>query len=438
MDTTDRLVALLDHLGLAKAHVATQMPGDVAGLSLRHPERLAGLVLAVPVRLDPTPFLATAARILMITGETGISAAATRRAGERLTAAQRHALAGYEAGGWADVAADRTDELADRMVRFLGRIEASTPLSVPAADRMGSHAGLSYTIDGQGPALLLLPFFLAASQWDPVVPQLARQFTVIRVGGAHIGGIATLEDRASAPTYLAMFDILTGFLGVQPHHRILDVGCGSGALDRHLAARLGPTARIDAVDINAFMLGEAEALAKAQGLDSQIRFGKGSALDLPFVDATFDAVYSVTVLEECDADQAIAEIMRVTKPGGRIGIAVRAIDIPQWWNLDLPPALRAKVDIPPQSLGPGGVADRSLYARLQKAGLVDLVAFPQLVTLDRPDGPTWRYREDHILSLLTADEVTTWKAACAKAGQAGLLMQANALHCAVATKPSQS
>ena len=52
---------------------------------------------------------------------------------------------------------------------------------------------------------MLLPFFLAPSQWAPAVARLARQFTVITLGGPHLGGVATLEDRARAPTYQAMF-----------------------------------------------------------------------------------------------------------------------------------------------------------------------------------------------------------------------------------------
>lgn len=110
----------------------------------------------------------------------------------------------------------------------------------------------------------------------------------------------------------------------------------------------------------------------------------------------------------------------------------------QWWHLDLSPALKAKVNVPPQSIGPGGVADQSLYTRMAKAGLVDLIACPHSITLDRPNGPTWRYREDHILSILTPDEVVEWKAATAKASAAGLLMQANPVHCAVATKPKRA
>jgi SAM-dependent methyltransferase len=166
-----------------------------------------------------------------------------------------------------------------------------------------------------------------------------------------------------------------------------------------------------------------------------MRFTAASALALPFAASTFATIFSVTVLEECDADAAIAEMLRVARPGARIGLVVRAIDMPQWWNLTLPAAIRAKAEVPPQSVGPGGVADASLYARMRRAGLVDLTAFPALITLDNPEGPIWRYREDHVLSELTAAETASWAAARARAAEAGVLLSAHVLHCAVATKP---
>ncbi|HEV3394910.1 MAG TPA: methyltransferase domain-containing protein [Xanthobacteraceae bacterium] len=432
MQTAERLAALMEHLGLARAHVATQVASDVAGLAAQSPHRIAGLVLCAATRLDPAPFERVAPRLLMISGDKGLAAQAIESAHTRLPAARRHVLAGYEAMAWSDVVADRAGEVAGAIVGFLAGLPADPGPMLPA--RSGTHAGLTYRIEGRGPPLILLPFFLAPSQWDPALPELARHFTVIRLGGAHIGGVAALEDRARAPSYRAMFRSLVDLMAPQADSRMLDVGCGSGALDRLLAQRLGPAARIDAVDVNPFLLREAAGLAAEFG--ARIRFAPGSATALPFPDETFDGVFSVTVLEECDAEQAIAEMIRVTRPGGRIGIVVRAVDLPQWWNLNLPPALKAKAETTPRSVGPGGVADASLYPRLRRAGLVDLVAFPALVTLDDPDGPIWRYREDHVLAQLSPEETEIWHTARVAAMEQGPLLQSHPLHCAVGRKPA--
>jgi len=114
---------------------------------------------------------------------------------------------------------------------------------------------------------------------------------------------------------------------------------------------------------------------------------------------------------------------------------VRALDMPQWWNLTLPEGILRKVEAPPHSVAPGGVADRSLYRRMRDAGFVDLVCFPTLVTLDRPGGPIWRNREDHVLSQLSAEELPIWHAARDRAARDRLLFMAHPLHCAVGTKP---
>jgi hypothetical protein len=198
MDLPARLLALWDHLGLGAAHVATQMPADLAGFSLAHSERIAGMVFCTPTRLDPAPFAALAGRVLMIAGDGGLSAEVTARAERRLPGSERVVLAGYDAPGWADVVADRTDEIATHIEGFCERAPAELPRQ---ASRTGMHAGITYTVEGHGPALVLLPFFLAPSQWAPAVPRLARQFTVITLSGSHIGGVAALEDRARAPTY---------------------------------------------------------------------------------------------------------------------------------------------------------------------------------------------------------------------------------------------
>lgn len=433
MSPTERLLALLDHLGIASAHIATQMPGDIAGLTSAHGQRLAGIVLCVPTRLDPAQFTRVGDRVLMISGARGLTADVTARAAERLNGATRHVLAGYDAPGWVDVVADRTAEIASRMTDFLGAFAASTP-SAPVAE--GMHAGITWRIEGSGPALLLLPFFLAPSQWAPAMTAMTQRFTVVTLGGPHLGGVAALEDRARAPTYQAMFRTLIDIMAPRPGEAILDVGCGAGSLDRLLAKRLGSANPITAMDTNSFLLGEAATLAKAEGVDGTIRFMPGDAERLPFADASFGCAFSVTVLEECDADCAIAEMKRVVKPGGRIGIVVRAIDMPQWWNLTLPPAITEKIVVPPQSVAAKGVADASLYRRMREGGLTDLTCFPSLITLDRPEGPIWRYREDHVLSLLSAEQMPTWLDIRDAAERAGLLFMAHPMHCAVGIKPA--
>ncbi|MGH7096904.1 MAG: methyltransferase domain-containing protein [Stellaceae bacterium] len=429
-----RLVALLDHLDLIAAHFAGAMPGDLSALAALHPQRIGGLVLCVPSRLDPAPFAGLAPRLLMIGAEAGPSAETTARARRRLPQARRVVLAGYEAAGsWADAVADRTDEIARPIIAFLGEIgSAATPRRAAGE---GGHAGINYQIAGRGPALILLPFFLAPSQWQPALPQLAKHFTVITLSGPYLGGVASLEDRARMPTYQALFRTLVDLMSPRPGEKILEVGCGAGSLVRLLARRLGPANAITGADANPYLLREAAALTAAQGLESTIRFTDGNAEALPFTDEAFDCAYSVTVFEECDAERAIAEIVRVTKPGGRVGLVVRALDMRQWWNLDLPETLRRKVERPPYSVARNGVADRSLYPRMRRAGLEGLVCFPSLVTLDRPGRPIWRNREDAVLSVLEPEEVPVWQDARAAAAAEEMLFMAHPLHCAVGAKP---
>jgi SAM-dependent methyltransferase len=423
-DTGARLLALWDHFGLTVAHVATQMPGDVAGIARTAPERLGSVVLCVPVRLDPAPFASVAARTVLIAGERGTTPTVTSAAQPRLPGASRHVLAGYDAPGWADVIGDRTDAIVDILMALPG-----LP-SVALLPGTGTHAGIAYTITGAGPPLVLLPFFLAPSQWDPAIDRLAGRFTVIVLSGRHLGGVAALEDRAAGTSYRALVRSLWDAMAIGPDDTVLDVGCGSGALDRLLAPRLAG-GRIVATDLNRFLLREAALLADGM----RITFREANAEDLPFADDAFDSAFSVTVLEECDADLALRELFRVVKPGGRVGVIVRAIDLPQWWHLELPPDLKRKVEIPPQSVGTLGVADASLYGRMRRAGFTKLSCFPGLVTFDNPDGPIWRYREDHILSQLSDAEMAVWRAATGASRDQDLLFMANPMHCVVGTKP---
>jgi len=143
------------------------------------------------------------------------------------------------------------------------------------------------------------------------------------------------------------------------------------------------------------------------------------------------------VFEEGDADRMLAEIVRVTRLGGRIGIVVRAVDMPFWINLPLDSALKAKVDAPNViggGVAPNGVADASLYRRLAELGLTGLKCFPQLVPVVPGSERIERYQQQ-ILAALTPAEAATWHRYVAAAERDGTFFIAQPYHCAIATKP---
>jgi len=109
-------------------------------------------------------------------------------------------------------------------------------------------------------------------------------------------------------------DLLVAHLDVRPGDRVLDVATGTGFTAFALAAR---ASQVIGLDLTPAMLGEARHLAPAAG----ITWIAGDAESLPFVDAAFDAVTVRRAPHHFPhLRQAVAEMRRVVRPGGRIGI----------------------------------------------------------------------------------------------------------------------
>jgi ubiquinone/menaquinone biosynthesis C-methylase UbiE len=310
--------------------------------------------------------------------------------------------------------------------------EATAPAH---AGKSGEHDGISYTVFGAGPALLLFPLFLSSAQWRAALPTISRHYTVFLLGGPHLGGVALLEDRAASSSYAAMVHTVLDVMNPAAGETLLEVGAGSGAIARIAARHKTSIGPMTAADINEFLLGEAKALAQRDGLDERIAFASGNAESLPFDDASFDHAFSVTVLEECDADLALGELLRVVKPGGRAGVIVRALDMPYPWNVEVTEEIRRKIELAPALVGPKGVADRSVYARMSKAGFKDLTCFPMLSSFDQIGGPFWAYLESRALSRLTEGEAELFRTAMAQAREAGVLFCSCPHHCVVGRRP---
>ncbi|WP_269581157.1 class I SAM-dependent methyltransferase [Roseibium sp. Sym1] len=119
----------------------------------------------------------------------------------------------------------------------------------------------------------------------------------------------------------------------RPAERILDIGTGTGWAAR-LAAQRG--ARVTGIDISPGMLHAAEKLSK--GLDPLPDFLKAPAEALPFEDGEFDGLVSTYgIIFSGVPDNAIAEMMRVLRPGGRFALATWADEtegyIPRFFRL---------------------------------------------------------------------------------------------------------
>ena len=112
--------------------------------------------------------------------------------------------------------------------------------------------------------------------------------------------------------------------GIKPGMQVLEIGCGSGAFTTFVAREVGTSGKVYALDIEPKMLDQLRAkLVRPENQDiKNIELVNKSAYELPFADSSLDLVYMITVFQEIpDRNRALAEIKRVLKPGGFLGIS---------------------------------------------------------------------------------------------------------------------
>ena len=170
-----------------------------------------------------------------------------------------------------------------------------------------------------------------------------------------VGAVAEWKERSFA------------LLEPRPGVVLLDVGCGTGDDARALAGRVAPGGRVIGIDASAAMIGEARRRDPAGVAD--FRVGDAARLDLP--DDAVDGARAERTLQHLEnPEAALAEMVRVVRPGGRVVLAE-----PDWATLVVNPSDpaigRALARSASERLRSGTVG-RRLRGMLVAAGLADV------------------------------------------------------------------
>ncbi|HKE94278.1 MAG TPA: methyltransferase domain-containing protein [Povalibacter sp.] len=115
---------------------------------------------------------------------------------------------------------------------------------------------------------------------------------------------------------------LLSLAAIEAGEQVLDVACGTGLVTLDAARDTGPTGRVVGVDISGEMVDAAQRRARALRLDN-VSFARMGAETLALPDASFDvALCALGLMYVPDPLQALQEMHRVLRPGGRVALAV--------------------------------------------------------------------------------------------------------------------
>ena len=122
----------------------------------------------------------------------------------------------------------------------------------------------------------------------------------------HMGGLKATEE-------------LLALCPIDGDAYVLDVGCGADATACYLAKKYG--CRVMGVDLLESMIARSSERARRESVADRAEFRVADAQDLPFEDALFDLVIGESVITFIeDKGKAVSECVRVTKPGGYVGL----------------------------------------------------------------------------------------------------------------------
>lgn len=169
---------------------------------------------------------------------------------------------------------------------------------------------------------------------------------------------------------------------IQPGHRVLDLGCGTGYDVIQMAALVGGDGLVVGVDHDETMVEEATKRALQAGVSERAHIHQADALSLPFDPEYFNACRSERVFMHLpDPDAVLAEMLRVTKPGGMIVLADTDFGTASLATSEYKIHQRIWV-FAVENLLRNGYSGRRLYQQMRRQNLanLDYEVFPIVIT----------------------------------------------------------
>jgi len=159
---------------------------------------------------------------------------------------------------------------------------------------------------------------------DGALTLLRTVLAVVALVGA---GVAWFKIRSSKDGKLRLREQLLDQVALRGDEKVLDVGCGRGLLAIGAAKRL-KTGKVTGIDVwnpqelSGNSADAAKENAKAEGVADRVRFESGDARKLVYPEGNYDVVVSAnalhTLADDRERGQALREMLRVLKPGGRL------------------------------------------------------------------------------------------------------------------------
>jgi ubiquinone/menaquinone biosynthesis C-methylase UbiE len=209
-------------------------------------------------------------------------------------------------------------------------------------------------------------------------PHLGARFSAVDVAPSADPFIRYLDRVHALAEAAAWRRARFAALGLVAGDSALDVGCGTGNDVLVLADLVGPAGRVVGVDSSRAMIAEARRRAGEAGAAVELQVGDAQHLDFP--DASFDCARCERTLQYVDRpERVVAEMARVTRPGGRVQLSE-----PDWDTLVVDAsdaALTRRIVAVASDSQPLGQAGRRLRGLCLTAGLVDVLVSARTLIL---------------------------------------------------------